>query len=156
MRMFLWNILLALVWAALRGELTPVNLAVGFLLGYLVLFSMQPILGRSSYFVKVRQVVGFLLFFLWELVLANLRMAWHVLRPGHMRPGVIAIPLDARSDAEITMLANLISLTPGTLSLDVSTDRRFLYVHAIRPGDPDAFRREIKQGLEKKVLETLQ
>jgi multicomponent Na+:H+ antiporter subunit E len=49
----------------------------------------------------------------------------------HMRPGVIAMPLEAKTDGEITMVANLISLTPGTLSLDVSDDRKVLYIHAM-------------------------
>lgn len=48
-----------------------------------------------------------------------------------MKPGVIALPLSARTEMEITLVANLISLTPGTLSLDVSDDRKVLYIHAM-------------------------
>jgi hypothetical protein len=72
-------------------------------------------------------------------------------------PGVIAIPLDARTDAEITLLANLITLTPGSVSLDLSADRRSLYVHAmyIDGGDIEAYRRSVKEGLERRVLELL-
>jgi multicomponent Na+:H+ antiporter subunit E len=72
-------------------------------------------------------------------------------------PGVVAIPLDARTDAEITMLANLITLTPGSVSLDLSDDKRFLYVHAmyIDGGDVEAYRRSVKEGLERRVLELL-
>jgi multicomponent Na+:H+ antiporter subunit E len=74
-----------------------------------------------------------------------------------MRPGIIAIPLDARTDLEITLLANLITLTPGTLSLDVSADRRVLYVHVmyIDNDDIEAVRRSIKDGFERRVLEVL-
>ena len=75
--------------------------------------------------------------------------------PFYSRPGIVAVPLDARTDFEIMTLANLISLTPGTLSLDVSEDRRTLYVHAMFIDDPDALRREIKQGMERRVLEAL-
>ena len=72
-----------------------------------------------------------------------------------MRPGVIGIPLDAKTDLEITMLANVISLTPGTLSLDVSPDRKTLYIHAMYVVDPDELRREIKDGLERRLMELL-
>ena len=62
-------------------------------------------------------------------------------------------PLDLKSDAGITVLANLITLTPGTLSLDVSPDRKTLFVHALHVEDPDAFRREVKEGFERRVKE---
>lgn len=150
---FLFNIGLALIWAALTGSFSPANLAVGFALGYLVLFLAQRALGTSAYSRKAQQVIGFCLFFLWALIVANLRVAYDVLTPRHhMRPRVIAIPLDAASDTQITLLANLISLTPGTLSLDVSTDRKSLYIHVMYAADADGVRREIKSGLERWVL----
>jgi multicomponent Na+:H+ antiporter subunit E len=153
---FLVNILLALVWIALTGEFRPTNFALGFLLGYLALFFSQRALGPATYFRKIRQTVGFILFFIQELVLANLRLAYDVITPGfHMRPAIVAVPLDARTDLEITLLANLISVTPGGFSLDVSDDRKVLYVHAMYVDDPEAFRRQIKAGFERRVLELL-
>jgi multicomponent Na+:H+ antiporter subunit E len=154
--MLLWNVLLALIWGALQGEFSLVNLLTGFALAYVVLWISQPVIGRSSYFHKVRQTLGFLLFFLRELVKANLVMAHDMVTPTHhMHPGVVAIPLEAKTDTEITMLANLITLTPGTLSLDVSTDRRTLYVHAMYLGDLSEFRRELKEGMERRLLEVM-
>jgi multicomponent Na+:H+ antiporter subunit E len=80
-------------------------------------------------------------------------VAHDVLTPRyHMKPRVIGIPLDARTDAEITALAYFISLTPGTLSLDVSTDRSTMFIHAMYAPDADKLRREIKQGLEQRLL----
>lgn len=156
MTLFLLNVLLALAWTALTGKSTPTNLLVGFLLGYVVLWIARPADRPSVYFGKVRKVIGFSLFFLWEIVKANLRVAHDVLTPRHrMTPGVIAIPLDATTDAEITFLANLITLTPGTLSLDVSEDRRVLYIHAMYVEDVDRFRQQIKEGLERRLLEVL-
>jgi multicomponent Na+:H+ antiporter subunit E len=70
-----------------------------------------------------------------------------------LKPALLAVPLDVRSDAEIAMLANLITLTPGTLSVDVAPDRSALYVHCLGVDDPDAMRREIKDGLERRVAE---
>lgn len=153
MNFFVLNIALALAWAALTGNFDPANLIIGFALGYGALFMVRRALEPSDYFLRVWQVIGFVLFFLWELILANLRVAHDVLTPRHyMKPRVIALPLEARTDAEITALAYFISLTPGTLSLDVSTDRRMMFIHAMYAPDADALRREIKQGVERRLL----
>lgn len=156
MKAFLSNILLAFAWVAITGLFELMNFIIGFILAYAVLWLIQSATGPSNYFLKVYQVISFGLFFGWELIEANLRVAHDVLtRHHHMRPGVVAIPLDVQTDAEITMLANLITLTPGTLSLDVSTDRKVLYVHAMYIDDVNGFRRYIKDGLERRVIEVL-
>jgi multicomponent Na+:H+ antiporter subunit E len=81
-------------------------------------------------------------YFLWEVFRANLRVGYDVLTVKHyMRPGILAIPLEARTDAEITLLANLITMTPGTLTLDVSSDRKVLFVHAMYLGEIEAFKK---------------
>ena len=153
----LWNVLLALVWVAMNGEPTTGSFAVGFLLGFVVLFFARTAVGGPDYVVRVWRVAGLFVFFIWELLKANVRVAYDVLTPRHrMRPGIVAVPLDARTDAEITLLANLITLTPGTLSLDVSSDRSVLYVHAMYiDDDPEEFRRSVKNGFERRVLEVL-
>jgi multicomponent Na+:H+ antiporter subunit E len=154
--MFLWHILLALNWAAITGLFTWSNVLAGFVLAYLVLFIVQRAVGASSYFRRIDRVLRFVLFYVWEIILANLRVAYDVMTPRHrMRPGVVAIPLDAKTDAEITMLANLITLTPGSISLDVSSDRRFLYLHAMYVDDVEEFRQSIKDTIERRVLEVL-
>ena len=156
MTLFLLNVLLALAWVALTGGFSPTNFVIGLLLGYAALWVTQRRNGSRAYFSKVRNVLGFAVFFVWEVIKANLRVAYDVLSPRQrMTPGVVAIPLDAKTDAEITFLANLITLTPGTLSLDVSDDREVLYVHAMYVEDADQFRREIKDGLERRLLEVL-
>lgn len=155
--MLLLNVLLALAWVALTGQFTPVNLAFGFALGYVMLWIAQRAGKPLAYFNKVRQMLGFVAFFIWEMVKANLEVTYYVLASHRkMRPGVIAVPLDVRTDTEITLLANLITLTPGTLSLDVSADRRVMYIHSVTLGDEtDRFRRQIKEGFERRVLEVL-
>jgi multicomponent Na+:H+ antiporter subunit E len=157
-RGFLWNLVLALAWMGFTEEFSPRALLVGFVLGFLVLYFARRAIGGPLYARKAMHALGLFLFMVWELILANLRVAYDVLTPTHhMRPGVIAIPLDARTDLEITLLANLITLTPGTLSLDVSLDRRFLYIHVMYIDDDDleAVRRKIKRGYERRVLEVL-
>jgi len=153
----LWNLLLALAWVAMQGAFSATNFLVGFALGFFVLFFARRAVGSPSYVRKVWQVVSLFLFFVRELIKANLRVAYDVLTPGYrMRPGLIAVPLDARTDMEITLLANLITLTPGTLSLDVSSDRRVLYIHSMYiDADLETERNKIKHGFERRVLEVL-
>lgn len=157
MSTFLWNIFLALVWAAITETFTGSNLLVGFAIGYVILrFARVAVLSESHYFGKGVQLIRFLGYFLKELLAANFRVAYDVVTPTYyMRPAVVAIPLDAQTDLEITLLAMFITLTPGTLSLDVSTDRKVLYLHAMFAEDPDALRREIKTGFERRLLELL-
>lgn len=156
MTAFLWNVFLAAVWALALGDFSAANLAVGFVLGYLILWLARGVLPSGSYCARVPRLIEFVLYFLWELLLANLRVAYDVLTPTHhMRPGIIALPLDAKTDGEITLLANVISLTPGTLALDVSPDRKFLYVHSMYIRDHHEEKRRIKAGLERRILELL-
>ncbi len=149
----LLNTMLALVWALLTGTFEPGNLLVGFVLGYFILFAAQRVVGTSSYFDKVPEVLSFAAYFLWALVAANLRVAGDVLRANrHLRPSVLAVPLEAHTHAEVTLLSNLIALTPGTLVLDVSTDRHMLYVHTLYGNEPERVRHDIKHGLERRLL----
>jgi multicomponent Na+:H+ antiporter subunit E len=156
MIVFLLNMVLAVVWALLIGSIDLPNLLVGFLLGYGVLWLSQPVLGGTKYFRRGPRLVRFLAFFVKELIVSNIVVAVEVLTPTRLRrPGVVAIPLEAKTDAEITVLANVITLTPGTLSLDVSEDRSTLYVHTMFLESPEALRESIKEGFERSVLELL-
>jgi|HigsolmetaAR201D_1030396.scaffolds.fasta_scaffold03822_4 multicomponent Na+:H+ antiporter subunit E len=156
MKSLFWNLSLALAWVAVTGDLTGRNLLLGFLIGFLVLFFTSPIIGTPAYVRKVIQVLNLALFFIWELILSNLRVTLEVLTPGYqLRPGVVAIPLDARSDAEILLLTTLITLTPGSIAIDISNDRHELYLHTMYMSDPEEVRRQIKTGFERRVLEVL-
>ena len=169
---FLLNIMLTLVWVILTEDFSASNFIAGFLLSFfLVALSQRAYLLQakdapprplrkhrhtpSNYASKPFQIIGFILFFIWELFLSNLRVAWETITPAHhMEPGVVAIPLDIKTDHEITLLANLITLTPGTLSLDVSDDKKTLYIHAMYIGDDkEAFIKDIKDGFERRVME---
>ena len=156
MRLALLNLLLALGWCAVIGQFTLANLGVGFGLAYLALWLVRPLYGPTRYFERFWLLLRLIAFFLFELVRSSLRVAWDVVTPPvYSRPGVVAVPLDAKSDIEITVLANLVSLTPGTLSLEVAEDRRVLYVHAMFAEDRDAVRRAIKDGIERRLLEVM-
>ena len=157
MSIFVLNAFLALSWAALVGSFTLPNLLLGYAMGYLALWVARPLFARSTYFERVWRVLRLALLFIYELVVSSLRVVWDVITPTHLaRPGIIALPLDARGEGEVLLVANLISLTPGTLSLDLSPDGETLYVHAMFVDDPDALRRELKEGMERHVLEALE
>lgn len=153
---FLANILLALAWAALTGSNDPVVFLTGFVLGYGMIAWLRPLPGSEGYGRKVPAAIALAIFFAWELVVSTLRVAWDVVTPQRLRkPGIVAVPLDAKTDAEIALLACLVTLTPGSLSLDVSEDRSRLYVHAMFVDDADEVRERIKTGFERRVLEIM-
>ncbi len=99
-------------------------------------------------------LLTFVLFYLWELLLSNIRVAIDVMTPRHlMKPGVLAIPLGELDDIELTTLANLLTMTPGTISLDISRDRRTLFIHVMYLDDAAAIKDEIIEVYERKVKE---
>lgn len=106
-------------------------------------------------FYKIPKIIGLILFYFKELILASLKVAYDVVTPhDNMEPAMISVPLDAKTNLEITLLANLITMTPGTLSIDVSNDKKTLYIHAmyVKAGDTEAVKKEIKEGFESKIL----
>lgn len=139
---FSWNILLALIWVAVSGDISGAGLFTGLVLGYVILgLTLREVPVFAAYVRRVPKIFLFAAYFLKELVRSNLRVAWDVVTPTHyMKPAVIAVPLDARTEGEIALVANLISLTPGTLSLDVSSDRRVLYLHVMYLDDRSSTR----------------
>jgi multicomponent Na+:H+ antiporter subunit E len=145
---------LALGWMALTGDGSPAAAVFGLGLGLALLRVARPLGGEGFARVRLLRLPGFALFFAREIVVSNLKVAAAVLAPeGRLRPAIVAVPLRLDRDAEIALLADLITLTPGTLSLDVSPDRRTLYVHAMSTTSPDELRREIRDGFERRILE---
>ncbi len=140
-----WNLLLGFAWIVLTGDFSGRNLLTGLLFGYLVLALIQSqVPALAGHAQRLPRLVRFVGFFLKELVMANLKVSYDIVTlPWYMRPGVIAMPLKASTEFEIAFVANLISLTPGTLSLDVSDDRRVLYIHAMFLDDEPALRHSL-------------
>lgn len=157
MNVFILNVFLALSWSALVGSFTLPSLLIGYSIGYVALWVARPLFGQTAYFERVWRIVRLALFFVYELIVSSLRVVWDVVTPTHLsRPGIIAMPLDVEGEAEVLLVANLISLTPGSLSLDLSADRKTLYVHAMFVDDPKTLRRELKSGMERRVMEALE
>ena len=154
MMLFAVNALFALAWAAMTGIYHLPNLIFGFALGAFGLWLIREQVGTVGYLTRAMRITSLALLFLYELVMSALRVAWLVVRPRlACTPALIAFPLSVDRDIEITLLANLITLTPGTLSVDVSADRQFLYIHVINVDDIEALKRDIAQGFERKIME---
>lgn len=99
------------------------------------------------------RVISLICFFIKEVIVANIQIAQLVLwKPSRIEPAFIKIPLEIKSDRGIFLLSSMITLTPGTLSLEVSEDRRHLYVHVTHTADTSAVIKSIKQGFEKRLM----
>lgn len=151
----LFALLLAIAWAAVSGSASPHNLLLGFVLSAMALAVVRGSFPRKSEF-RIRPVaaLSLALLFFKELALSAWTVAVTVLKPRmDIKPGIFAFPLTVDRDFEITLLANLITLTPGTLSVDVGDDGRTLYVHALDCSNPQAARKAIAEGFERKIME---
>ena len=146
------------VWLAVTGSLTLANIVFALIVSTLALGLIRHRLpGGRSHWLKLLRVVSLVLLFFRELALSAWKVAVLVTRPKlDVQPGIFAYPLTVTTDFEITLLANLITLTPGTLSVDVSADRTTLYVHAIDCSDIEATKNDIRNGFERKIMEAFQ
>lgn len=148
------NLLLAVLWVAVSGSATFVNFLFGFAVSAIAIGLIREQAQGVSYLRRVRLILSLTILFFKELALSAWKVAVLVMRRDmDLKPGIFAFPLTVDRDFEITLLANLITLTPGTLSVDVSQDRRFLYVHAIDCSDPQGAKRDIAEGFERKIME---
>ncbi len=154
MMIFVVNVIFALLWAAVSGSFALLNLAFGFILSAVALYLLREQTGGTGYLARAWRISSLFLLFMKELALSAWKVALLVISPNmNLKPGIFALPLTVDRDFEITLLANMITLTPGTFSVDVSDDGRFLYVHAIDCSDKEAAIRDIKEGFERKILE---
>jgi multicomponent Na+:H+ antiporter subunit E len=155
-KQFLMNLLLTFIWVALTGALFFANFIFGFILGFFILWLMTRDEQEKRYFSRVPKIIGFFLYFLYEMIKSNIQVAFDVVTPKFfMQPGIIEYPMDAETDFEINMLAAVIALTPGTLFMDVSEDRKSIYIHVMYLKDKNKFIRQFKNGSERRLLEIL-
>lgn len=150
------NLLIMLGWVMITGDWSSMSLFTGFLVGFAALWVARDLFGPNRYHARVVGALRLLVAFVRELVVSSVSVALAVLSPRAADDsGFVEMPLDARTDVEIMTTANLISLTPGTLSVDVSEDRTRLLVHAMFVGDPAETIAAMKHGIERPVLRAL-
>ncbi|WP_462092672.1 Na+/H+ antiporter subunit E [Sphingobacterium hungaricum] len=150
------NLLLSFIWVALTGSMYYSNFVFGFMLGFFILWIMNRNETDQRYFYRVPKIISFIFYFLLEMIKANLQVAYDVITPKYFfKPGVVRYPLNAKTEFEINLLSTFISLTPGTLILDISEDNKTIYIHVMYLNDPDEFVRNLKTGVERRLLEIL-
>ncbi len=159
MNVALLTFVLAFGWALATGDFSILNLMLGAAVAGAALFLIRGQVTRPRALTRLRRLSSLAGLFLYELMMSAVRVGLLVLSPdirARLTPGIVAFPLTLTRPAEITLLANLITLTPGTLSVDVSEDAKLLYVHAINVKDRDALIRDIAGGFERKIIEAFQ
>jgi multicomponent Na+:H+ antiporter subunit E len=147
------HLLLAFLWTMLVGPPTLMNAVIGFIVGFAIVWIASAARGSDSYAVRVGAAISLALFTLREVCLANMRVAYYTVAPlDRVRPAILEVPVAAGStDLEITLLANLVTLTPGTFTIDVAPDRRSIRVHAMHAPDHAAAIEEIRSGFERRI-----
>lgn len=151
---FLVNLLIAVIWMFLQDSYMMNTFIFGFIIGIFILYLLRNFFEFDFYF---RRVIAFMKLgwlFLTELIKANIDVVKVVLQPQlRNKPGIIAVRTSLETDIERATLAALITLTPGTVSMDFSADSKTIYVHTIDVDDRDAMVAEIKGSFEKAIME---
>jgi multicomponent Na+:H+ antiporter subunit E len=134
---------LVAVWVALWEQVSPANVLSGLAVALVVLTLFPVGDRRRSGTVRPVAAARFLAYFAWNLVEASAVVAWEIVTPrNRINEGIVAIPIRGVSDAVVTVVANAISLTPGTLTLEARRSPAVLYVHVLHLYDVEAVRRE--------------
>lgn len=152
-------VILALGWAGITGSFSGLNLLFGGLVGGCALLILRYSIRQQGALGRARKVLSLVALFLYELMVSAINVARIVIRPdlkSALKPAIVAVPLTVKSDAEITLLANMITLTPGTLTVDVAEDRSVLYVHVLTMESDTALIAGIANGFEARIKEVFQ
>lgn len=148
------NFLLAVIWVIATGVATAENFIFGFIIGLGILWITATKKSDRKYFVILPKLVYFFLFLVWKLILSNISTVKESLySKSRLEPGIVKVPLTLKDEFHIVTLANLVSLTPGTMVMDISDDMKVMYVHVMHLEDKDKFIRELKEDFENKLIE---
>ncbi|GIO27620.1 Na+/H+ antiporter subunit E [Ornithinibacillus bavariensis] len=148
------NIIIAIMWMFLSESYTFPSFIAGFIWGFLLVLLLNRFFSANFYGRRVMKIIKLMLIFIRELLLSNLSILKLVYTPKpEIEPGIFALPLEVKSNWEITLLAHLITLTPGTLSVAISDDSKTLYIHAMDIDEVNKSVKDIKDSFEKAILE---
>lgn len=149
------TVILAVVWVLLQNEVSSGMVVFGFILGIIIPIATAAWWPDRPRGFHLGKMILYCLMVMWDIVVANVEVAWIILtRPNSkLRSTWVVIPLDLRQPEAITLLAGTITLTPGTVSADLSNEGHSLLVHALDAADPDTVRDEIKHRYERRLKE---
>ncbi len=151
----LLTLILAVVWILLQNELTAGMAVFGLILGILIPWATSIWWPDTPQGFRMGKMVAYSFLVVWDIILANIQVAWIVLTVpnGNLEPHWIVVPLELKQPEAITLLAGTITLTPGTVSADLSDEGHSLLVHVLHTDDPDGVRDEIKDRYERRLME---
>ncbi|MFC5713474.1 Na+/H+ antiporter subunit E [Thalassorhabdus alkalitolerans] len=150
----LLNVILAIIWVLLQNSFTLIDFFLGYIVGIFILLLLRGVVPFDFYIRRVYAAFKLILLFSKELILANIDMIKIVLSPKmNIEPGIVAVPTELESEWEVTLLASLISLTPGTLSMDFSEDSKILYIHSVHVPDREEAIKQIHDTFERAIKE---
>lgn len=154
-RQFIYSLFLTLVWCLFTESFNANTLIIGFGISLLIVYFLRRAHVEEHYLHRLAFIIRFILIFFKEVIIANLAVLKIVYHPKMMekiQPGILEYPLDVNTGFSITLLANAITLTPGTLSVEISPDRKNLYIHCLRIEDLEKTKKYIKKNLEMPIL----
>lgn len=151
----LLTLILAVVWVLLQNDVTAGMVVFGIILGIVIPWMTSIWWPDTPKGFRLSKMVIYSFMVIWDIVIANIQVAWIVLSVPNskLKPAWIVIPLELRQPEAITVLAGTITLTPGTVSADLSDEGHSLLVHVLHTDDPDAERELIKTRYERRLLE---
>ena len=149
------TLLLTIVWVLLQNEVSAGMVVFGLILGIIIPWSTSIWWPDTPQGFRLGKMATYSFLVMWDILVANVQVAWIVLTVPNakLKPAWIVIPLELRQPEAITVLAGTITLTPGTVSTDLSDQGHSLLVHVLHTDDPDAVRDEIKTRYERRLQE---
>lgn len=150
----LLSLLLLLTWLLLVNDFSTGHWLLGALLGWGIPLLVRPFLPATPPLRHPWQLLRFVALVLGDIVVANFQVARRILGPTFaLRPAFVEVPMDLEDELLLTVLASVVSLTPGTVSADLSEDRRTLLLHGLDVEDEAELIRSIKERYEAPLKE---
>ena len=152
------TLLLAIVWTLLQNEVSSGMVVFGVILGIIIPRMTSIWWPDTPKGFRLGKMVTYSIMVMWDILVANVQVAWIVLSVPNskLKPAWIVVPLELRQPEAITVLAGTITLTPGTVSADLSDQGHSLLVHVLHTHDPDAVVVDIKTRYERRLKEIFQ
>ncbi len=148
------NLIISFMWMFLSESYTFITFIIGYIVGILLLLILNRFFNERFYLERFHKIILLFYIFIRELILSNLDVVKLVYAKNpNFEPGIFAMPIDVKKNWEITLLANLISLTPGTLSIAISDDNKNIFIHAMHIDEKEQSIYEIKNTFEKAIME---
>ena len=154
----LLTVIVAIVWVMLQNQFSPGMAVFGLILGIIIPGITATWWPDRPQGFRPLKMLSYICLVIYDIIVANIQVAWIILTKTNdqMSPAWVEVPLELRTPEAITLLAGTITLTPGTVSADLSNEGQSLLVHALDAPDPDAVRDEIKRRYEARLMEIFQ